>query len=130
MPQFIITTLDSSTLCLDTGDSNDDAIISTTNDLYNTVTSHTNIPCHKYILCDNNHHTLLYHDSSDGFSDLLSLHFPCINNGSSYDDYDDSFDMTADESCIIFLRMTIPIIGGIDFQHREGSKIGSGISYL
>lgn len=137
MLHFIITTLDSSTLCLDSN-SHD---ISTTSDLYDVVTLHTNIPSSHYKLIDNNdHHSLIYSDSN-GKSELLSLHYPCLDNF-NFDDHDHDEDldvnnnnnnnnsvddMTPDRVSIIFLQMTIPIMGGIDFQHREGSKIGSGI---
>ena len=133
MIHFIITTLDSSTLCLD---SNSHDIL-TTSDLYDAVTLHTNIPSSHYELYDNDHHSLTYRDS-DVISDILSFHSPCLDN-SNYDDhnhdededvnYDNNNsvdDMASGRVSIIFLRMTIPIMGGIDFQHREGSKIGSG----
>jgi hypothetical protein len=131
MFHFIITTLDSCTLCLD---SNSHDIL-TTSDLYDAVTLHTNIPSSHYKLYDNDHHSLTYRNS-DVISGILSLHFPCLDN-SNYDDHEDEDvnynnnnsvdDMTASgRASIIFLRMIIPIMGGIDFQHREGSKIGSG----
>ena len=120
MLHFIITTLDSNTLCVDS-DSYD---ITTTTDLYDVVTTETNIPHSHYYLSDNDHRTLSYH-SNDANKDLLSKYYS-YTNIAKHDDNKIVDDVDTDGTCIIFLRMNICIMGGIDFQHREGSKIGSG----
>lgn len=57
-------------------------------------------------------------------------HFQLSDNGCKYrfsrEDGDKLLSTVFEGETIVFLRATLRVVGGIDFQHREGSKIGSG----
>ena len=97
-------------------DSNDDSVFSCS-ELSNFVSRHTNIGEDRFYLTTlGGTKSLSTADDDTGVLDLLGG--DCNGNGCC-NNWSNAWDGTT-------IEMKIRILGGIDFQHREGSKIGSG----
>lgn len=97
--QIIVTTLNSETLCLECEES------TSVNSFTELVSQQIGIPASQFMLADmGGEHRLQY--------------------SSSNQDLDVSFVLGYTD--VAFVQVELSVLGGIDFQHREGSKIGSG----
>lgn len=116
MPQILLKTYDNNTL-------NIDFQKQSLNELYDCISLLTNIPCKSFYLegCGNTQsfsnycYCNTYHNDNNNNNSTTSLDNIFLNNNND------------DDGDFYFFEMKMKINGGIDFQHREGSKIGSGI---